>query len=261
MMRGPADTLSAELLGPDQPRRRQPFLVPQDQRQRTARAVGRPDFRPWVDGMPEQLAGQSTISGLSSAPGELQVDQSKISVQNFAAKVGQTQIDEQGIEAAGDFRWETATRQFASKAYQLSSSSIAFGTRDVLDSIHRVGPAACPRRRRLPRRLRSAHSLGDLLTRPAASSRAGQFVGRLQLASDAQRATATLTATAEPLQLVNSADGSIAWNEPKVELATVAAYANADDRLQLTDISLTGNTVKMQGSGVVEQLKTAGWSQ
>lgn len=180
-------------------------------------------------------------------------------MQNFAAKVGQTQINEQGIEAAGDFRWETATRQFASKAYQLSSSSIAFGTRDVSIQFTGSGPPLARGDVAFRGDFDRLTAWGDLLGAQAGGVRPrGQFVGRLQLASDAQRATATLTATAEPLQLVNSADGSIAWNEPKVELATVAAYANADDRLQLTDISLTGNTVKMQGSGVVDQLKTAG---
>ncbi len=259
MMRGPADTLSAELLEPINfvDANRSWFLKingngPLEQ------WAGR--LRPWVAGVPEQLAGQSTITAqLRAAPGMLQVDQSKISVQNFAAKVGQTQINEQGIEAAGDFRWETATRQFASKAYQLSSSSIAFGTRDVSIQFTESGPPLARGDVAFRGDFDRLAAWGDLLGAQSGGIRPrGQFVGRLQLASDAGRATATLNASSEPLQLVNSADGSVAWNEPKVEFATVAAYTSANDQLQLTNINLTGKTVRMEGSGVVEQVRTAG---
>jgi translocation and assembly module TamB len=131
LVRGPADSLTAELL--------EPIAFADENRSWFLKINGNGPLeqwagrlRPWVSGVPEQLSGQSTISAqLRAAPGLLQVDGSKISVQNFAAQVGQTRIAEQAIEAAGDFRWEAATRQFASKSYQLSSSSIAFGTREV----------------------------------------------------------------------------------------------------------------------------------
>jgi hypothetical protein len=267
MMRGPADTLSAELLEPitliDDDHSWFPTIngdcfLKINGNGPLEQWAGR--LRPWVAGVPEQLAGQSTISAqLRAAPGLLQVDQSKISVQNFTAQVGQTQIAEQGIEAAGDFRWETATRQFASKAYQLSSSSIAFGTREVSVQFTESGPPIAHGDVAFRGDLERLSAWGDLLGAQAGGMRPrGQFVGRLQLASDAQRATATINAAAEPLQLVNAADGSLAWNEPKVELATVAAYTSADDRLQLSGINLTGKTIKMEGAGSVDQLRTAG---
>ncbi|MBL9161994.1 MAG: hypothetical protein JNL18_04545 [Planctomycetaceae bacterium] len=267
MMRGPADTLSVELLEPLAVIDDESSWLPQLNGECYLKLNGNGPLeqwagrlRPWVNGVPEQLAGQSTISAqLRAAPGLLQVDQSKISIQNFAAKVGATQIVEAGIEAAGDFRWETATRQFASKAYQLSSSSIAFGTRDVSVQFADAGPPLARGDVAFRGDFDRLAAWGDLLGAQGGGLRPrGQFVGRLQLASDAQRATATLNASAEPLQLVNSADGTIAWNEPKVDLATVAAYTNADDRLQLSGINVTGKTVKMEGSGVVEQLRTAG---
>ena len=267
MMRGPADTLSAELLEPlgmvddDSswfPKLRGDCYLKINGNGPLEQWAGR--LRPWVANVPEQLAGQSTISAqLRAAPGLLQVDQSTISVQNFAAKVGQTQINEQGIEAAGDFRWETATRQFASKSYQLSSSSIAFGTRDVSIQFTESGPPLARGDVAFRGDFDRLAAWGDLLGAQSGGVRPrGMFVGRLQLASDAQRATATLNATSEPLQLVNSADGSLAWNEPKVELATVAAYTSANDQLQLSNVSLICKTVKMEGSGVVEQVRTAG---
>jgi hypothetical protein len=267
MMRGPADTLSAELLEPLAMVDDDDSWLPQLRGECYLKINGNGPLeqwtgrlRPWVANVPEQLAGQSTISAqLRAAPGLLQVDQSTISVQNFAAKVGQTQINEQGIEAAGDFRWETATRQFASKSYQLSSSSIAFGTRDVSIQFTESGPPLARGDVAFRGDFDRLSAWGDLLGAQSGGVRPrGMFVGRLQLASDAQRATATLNATSEPLQLVNSADGSLAWNEPKVELATVAAYTSANDQLQLSSVSLTGKTVKMEGSGVVEQVRTVG---
>jgi translocation and assembly module TamB len=258
LVRGPADSLTAELL--------EPIAFADENRSWFLKINGNGPLeqwagrlRPWVSGVPEQLSGQSTISAqLRAAPGLLQVDGSKISVQNFAAQVGQTRIAEQAIEAAGDFRWEAATRQFASKSYQLSSSSIAFGTREVSIQFTETGPPLARGDVAFRGDFERLAAWGHLLGAQSDGMRPrGQFVGRLQLNSDAQRATATINAAAEPLQLVN-ADGSVAWNEPKVELATVAAYTSADDRLQLSTINLAGKTMKMEGVASVDQFRTAG---
>jgi translocation and assembly module TamB len=267
LMRGPADTLSAEALEPITfvddgagwlPSVNGGCYLKVNGAGPLELWAGR--LRPWVSGLPDRLAGQSTVSAqLRAAPGMLQVDQSTISVHNFAAQLGATQIVEQAIEAAGDLRWESATRQFASKAYQLSSSSVAFGTRDVSIQFPPTGPPIAVGDIAFRGDFDRLAAWGDVLGAPSGGVRPrGQFVGRLQLASDAQRATATLNATSEPFQLVNSADGSLAWNDPKLTLATVAAYTNADDRLQLNNLNVIGKTMRMEGSGVVEQLKSAG---
>ena len=85
----------------------------------------------------------------------------------------------------------------------------------------------------------------------------GQGVGRIQLASDADRATANLTLTAEPFTLVRATAGAPptpAWQEPNLQLATELAYTSADDRLQLTNLRLDGQTIKLTGGGAIPLL-------
>ncbi|WP_428306836.1 hypothetical protein [Lacipirellula sp.] len=257
---GPDDRLAAELLEPiNLADANRSWFVKISGNGPLERWAGR--LRPWVAGVPEQLAGQSTIDAqLRAAPGLLQVDQSQFNVKEFAAQVGTTRIVEQEIQAAGDFRWEAATRQFTSKAYQLSSSSIAFGTREVSVQFADVGPPTARGEVAFRGDFDRMSAWGDLLGGPTSDGvrPRGQFEGLLQLASDAQRATATIRGSSAPFQLVNAADGSLAWNEPRIDFATQASYTNADDRLQLSDMHVTGKTMKLDGGGSIDQLRTAG---
>lgn len=258
-MRGPNDTLAVELL--------EPIVLSDKNRSWFVTLTGNGPLeswagrlRPWVAGVPEQLSGQSTVSAsVRSAPGLLQVTESKISIQNFQAQVGKTRIVEPAIEAAGDFRWDSAARLFDSKAFQLSSRSVAFGTRDASVQFAEAGPPTARGDVAFRGDLERMSSWGDLLGAEPGGLRArGEFEGLLKLSSDANRATAVLTGSAAPLQLVNSADGSLAWNEPRVELATEIAYTNNDDLLRFSNMRLTGKTVKLEGAGDVEQFRTAG---
>jgi hypothetical protein len=258
-MRGPSDTLSAELLEPiDRTDFNQSWFIRLTGNGSLELWAGR--VRPWVAGVPEQLAGQSTITAkLRVRDGLLHVVESQLDVQNLRAQVGSTVIEEQQLKAGGDFRWARADRSLDSNDLQFTSSTIAARARGVSVKLAEVGPPTARGEVAFRGDLERLSSWGIVFGAAQEGLRPrGQAVGRLVLASDASRASATLSATAEPFQLINSVDGALAWNEPRLELGTEATYTSGDDRLQLTNTRVVGKTIQLSGAGVVEQFRTEG---
>jgi hypothetical protein len=267
-MRGPTDTLSGELVEPvDLVDFNQTWLLKVNGNGPLELWSGR--LRPWVAAVPERLAGQTKLSAqVRAQKGLIQVSESKLSVQNLKAQLGQNLVEEPRVEALGDFRWDAIQRAIDSQDLQFSSSTVAARAQGLSVRLSDSGPPI----------VRGEVAFRGDLERVAAWLNAvgpsndglrprGQAVGRLTLASDSTRASANLSLTATPFQLASPASGadpgpgapqtSLAWDEPKLELTTEAIYTHADDRLQLANLRLTGKTVQMNGAGVVEQLRTA----
>jgi translocation and assembly module TamB len=258
-VRGPGDTLTAELLEPiDLTDLNHAWSIRLTGNGPLERWAGR--VRPWVAGVPEQLAGQATLAAqLRARTGFVHVTQSDLDVTDFRAQVGATTIIEPRMKSTGDFRWDSQTRAIESNDLQITSSTVAARASGVSVQFGETGPPTARGRIAFRGDFERVSAWGNLLgaTQDGLRPR-GAFEGLLQLTSDASRATSTLTFKAEPFQLVNAADGAVAWNEPRIDLATEAVYTNADDRLQFSNVRLTGKTVQMQGAGVVEQFRTAG---
>jgi hypothetical protein len=258
-MRGPGDTLTAELLEPvDRTDFNQSWFIRLTGNGPLELWAGR--LRPWIAAVPEQLAGQSTLTAkLRARDGLLHVVESQLDVQNLRAQVGATVIEELQLKAGGDFRWSRADRALESSDLQFSSSTVAARARGVSVKLAEVGPPTARGEVAFRGDLERLSSWGIIFGASQDGLRpSGQAVGRLQLTSDANRATATLSATAEPFQLINSVDGALAWNEPRLELGTEATYTSGDDRLQLTNTRVAGKTIQLTGAGVVEQVQTEG---
>ncbi|MBA3481800.1 MAG: hypothetical protein H0T51_08300, partial [Pirellulales bacterium] len=258
-VRGPGDTLTAELLEPiDLTDLNHAWSIRLTGNGPLERWAGR--VRPWVAGIPEQLAGQATLAAqLRARTGFVHVTQSDLDVTDFRAQVGATAIVEPRMKSTGDFRWDSQTRAIESNDLQVTSSTVAARARGVSVQFGETGPPTARGRIAFRGDFERVSAWGNLLgaTQDGLHPR-GAFEGLLQLTSDASRATSTFTFKAEPFQLVNAADGAVAWNEPRIDLATEAVYTNADDRLQFSNVRLTGKTLQMQGAGVVEQFRTAG---
>ncbi|HEX6961626.1 MAG TPA: hypothetical protein VF175_07145, partial [Lacipirellula sp.] len=258
-MRGPADTLTAELLEPiDRTDFNQSYFVRVTGHGPLELWAGR--LRPWVADVPEQLAGQSTITAqLRARDGLLHVIQSQLDVQNLQVEVGSTVIEERQLKAGGDLRWSRADRVLESADLQFSSSTLAARAQGISIKLAENGPPTARGEIAFRGDLQRMSAWGNLFgTSDEGLQPRGMMQGRLKLTSDASRATATVNIVAEPFQLVNAVDGAFAWNEPRLELATEAIYTHADDRLQLSNSQLAGKTVKMTGAAVIEQFSTAG---
>jgi hypothetical protein len=267
LMRGTRDTVEAELLGPvDLAAASRDWFIRFKGDGPLDSWAGR--LRPWVAAVPDELAGQSTVSArLRLSDGLVELEESQLSIRDFRTRLGQTEIVEPRIEAGGDFRWDAAARSIESREMQLASSTVAGKARGVLLRLADAGP---------PTLRGDAAFRGDLerlavwagLVGAADGLRPrGEAEGRLRLVSDAERATASLTLrSTKPFALVRSAPAAVpnprepvvAWSDPNLQLAAELAYTQADDRLKLADLRLDGQTVKLSGSGAIDQLRGAG---
>ena len=261
-MRGQRDQLSVELAEPiDLAAADRDWLIKVTGNGPLDSWAGR--LRPWVAAVPDELSGQSTVSALVRArEGLVHVTESKLAVDDLRTRVGTKQIIEPRVEMAGDFRWDAGAAAIESQDLTVASSTISGRARGLSLKWLDAGPPTV--RGEIAFRgdfERIAAWLGMTSVEGGMWPR-GEGVGKLLLASDATQATANLTMKAEALQLVRGASPtapeSIVWNEPRVEFSTEATYANAEDRLQLANLRLQGQTVQMTGSGLVEQFRTAG---
>ncbi len=260
LMRGQRDSIEAELLEPvDVAAAGRTWFVRVKGDGPLDSWAGR--LRPWVAAVPDELAGQTTLNArLRLSADLLEVVQSQLSIADFHTRVAGAELVEPRIEASGDFRWDAASRSIDSTDAQLTSSTIAARARGLSLRLADSGPPTMRGEIAFRGDLQrlaawSGHADADIGLSPR-----GQAVGRLQLATSAERATANLTLNAEPFTLVRTAPGAPstpAWQEPKLQLTTELAYTNADDRLQLSNLRLDGQTIKLTGGGSIEQLRTA----
>lgn len=261
VMRGPHDALEAELLEPVD------LAVPQHQWFVRFKGDGPLDswagrLRPWVAAVPDDLAGQTTVSArLRLSEHLIEVTQSQLSIRDFRTRVAGAELAEPRIEAGGDFRWDATTASIDSKEAVFTSSTVAAKARGLALRFAGGGPPTVRGDIAFRGDLERIAAWAGLVGVNEGLWPRGQGVGRIQLASDADRASANLTLTAEPFTLVRAAAGApptTAWQEPSLQLATELAYTSADDRLQLANLRLDGQTIKLTGGGAIEQLRSAG---
>ncbi len=287
LMRGPSDSLELELL--------EPVDLAAADRNWFLRVKGDGPLdswagrlRPWVAAVPDELSGQSTVNArVRLAGGLVEFTQSQVSINDFRTRLAGKELIELRIEAGGDFRWDSARRAIESQNLTIASSTIAATARGVDIRLADVGPPTVRGVVAFRGDLERIAAWAGMVGAPGGLWPRGQGVGRMELASDATRASANLTLNAEPFSLVrlspppsqggarggipaasvstasvpNPPSGlqpTIAWNEPALALATEIAYTHADDRLQLTNLRLDGQTVKLSGAGAIDQLRTAG---
>jgi hypothetical protein len=269
LVKSPRDTLQADLLAPVD------LSAANGQWSLRIKGDGPLDFwagrvRPWVAGVPDALAGAATIDAEVSLGAELvEVAKSQLAVREFRTRVGDVDIIEPRLEASGDLRWSAADRAIKSQDLQLASSTIAARIRGLSLQLADAGPPTLHGDIAFRGDLERMAAWAGLTGAGATVWPRGQAVGRVQLASDAQHATALVTLTATPFLLVRAVptnfqtptpghQPSIAWDEPKLELSANAVYTHGDDRLNLSDIRLRGKTVQMNGVGSIDQTRTAG---
>jgi translocation and assembly module TamB len=279
MMRGAGDTLEVELLEPvDLAAPDHDWFVKVSGQGPLDSWAGR--LRPWIASVPAELAGQATVNArLRLSAGALEIAQSQLSIIDFRTRLGATELIEPRIEAGGDFRYDAVRRAIESQNLQIASSTIAASGRGVDIRLADTGPPTVRGDIAFRGDMERIAAWAGMAQVPGSLWPRGQGVGRMQLASDATSANAHLTLTAEPFTLMRGASAAsaasrggnppgpssptdlqpaIAWSEPKLELATQLAYTHADDRLQLTNLRLDGQTVKLVGAGTIDQLRTVG---
>lgn len=226
-------------------------------------------LRPWVDAMPEQLEGEAQLQAkLISAPGYVQVVECSGRLTNLQLRKEAMQIVEPRVEFAGDFRWDQEAGNLASREATFQSSTVTFRSADIL---LKLAEGAVPTARggmafRADlERLSSA--LGLIGGRDASWAR-GNAVGRMKLSSDGSLVKANISTDVDQLAIVRAGgtgaagvQPQIAWSEPKLQTVVDLNYDVNADRMAVDKISLTGQTLRVDGTAKVEKLTSDGLVQ
>jgi hypothetical protein len=130
-MRGPADTLTAELV--------EPFAVGLADQNLSLKVDGAGPLqswagrlRPWIAAIPPELTGQATLQArLRARAGFVEVAESQLAIEQFQMRSGSTEIAEPRIEAQGDLRFDAAGGTLESESLQFSSSTLAARARNL----------------------------------------------------------------------------------------------------------------------------------
>lgn len=261
-LRGPNETLEAALLSPADFTTTPAWHVQLAGNGPLAAWLGR--LRPWFEA-PGQFAGRATVGGVVRVgPAGVDISGLQANVMQLQGHIAGATVAEPRLEAAGDLRWDRATGTISSPKLLVACSTIAIQTQDLslrwdeAASTKLAGTAAFRTDlERLSTWLGLIDGTGSIWPR-------GEAVGRVELSSDDAAATAKVTLTAEPLailQIGQRPDGGAAaptalWQEPQLRVAATGAYVRADDRLELSQVSVEGRTVQLAGAAGIDQLRT-----
>jgi len=212
--------------------------------------------------------GEGTLSLARKSDHQLE-GSAKIDLTNLhMARNGTMAIDEPRVQFSGDCRWDTADKSLVSREMQLVSSSLSFRSRDVSmqfgslqlgesSATNATGDVAF---RANLERLASVFGMTGfgMVGQGESTWPRGTTTGTLKLSSDDKQLQADFSATTEHLQVVRTVNGrpDIVWAEPQLKTLGKAIYTIDTDRLELQDVQLTGQTVRLLGSATLEQLKT-----
>ena len=223
-------------------------------------------LRPWIDAVPEQLEGEARLQATALASGGyVELLDSSGSVANLQVRNGSMLIDEPRVEFAGDFRWDPNTGDIASRDATFQSSTMTFRSQGVLVQLGGESIPKAEGKIAFRANLERLSAAAGLIQTQSATWARGLAAGELELTSDGKRLSATLNAEADQLAILK-ADGSkgsrrqpkIAWSEPRLKSESRLVYDPSRDRLTLEKLTLVGDTLRLDASSGVEQLRTVG---
>ncbi|NOY30544.1 MAG: hypothetical protein GXP28_10330 [Planctomycetes bacterium] len=167
-------------------------------------------------------------------------------------------IDEPRVQFSGDCRWDSANKSLVSRETQLISSSLSFRSRDVSLQLGESSAATATGDVAFRANLERLASIFGMVGQGESTWPRGTTTGTLKLSSNAEQLQADFSATTEHLQVVRTVNGrpDIVWAEPQLKTLGKAIYTIDTDRLELQDVQLTGQTIRLSGSATLEQMKT-----
>ncbi|MEM9352521.1 MAG: hypothetical protein AAGA92_05870 [Planctomycetota bacterium] len=212
-------------------------------------------LRPWV-GAVDGLSGSADADVLLGVTGDVvEARDARVTLTNFRLGAAGQGVSEPRLELTGSAVYDNQTGGVSSKELQLVGSTVALRAADVFVDPGGVAPRASGTIAYRADLRRLAGVLGSGST--GSTVPVGVAVGNVQLRSEGNALVADLTASAEPLQVLQvAADGSesVAWNEPRLNLEGQASFDPGADRVALTGLQITGQTLRLTVDAKVDQL-------
>jgi len=263
-LRGARDSFNLELLEPvDFQSADQPWMLRIDGKGPLESWAGR--LRPWLASVPKEVGGEAHLEAkVQIASDFVHLMESRMNVEQLRVRQGSLALDEPRLEFSGDCRWDAKTGGIATRELQLVSSSLAFRSRDVKLDFASAGAPTATGSVAFRADLQRLASTAGLIGGQESIWPRGTAVGQLKLTSDAQRLQADFSIQTEQLQLLKTPPGSeavygrpdVLWTEPQLQATGQATYVISQDRGELKNLQLTGQTIRLNTTASLDKLQT-----
>lgn len=221
--------------------------------------------KPWVATAGWQIDGASEITAnIVAANTQLDITDTKITVNNLQASAAGWSVNEPRVEFAGDAHLNRATGEIVANSTQLVSSTISVAAKDLHfatgdHGITQLAGVAAFRADVARLAAWRAPTNDAIQYRPT-----GEFTGNIRFAQQAGHITGEVSATGQNLVLTSAASrptpgatSQTIWQEPRLILHALTNYDSATDRATFDQFQIQSNMLQATASGQVDRVTTA----
>lgn len=224
-------------------------------------------LRPWLAIVPVRLEGDAHARAhVVLFETGLQVVESTGSVVQFLLQNEKLSIDEPRVEFAGTGSFDWQSRNLQMDEMQLLGSSLSCRARGIEVALDAGGKPIARGNVAFRGDLQRIATMMGSAAQPTTTWPKGTAVGQVQLATNAEQVQADFGVKIEQLQLVRATAAAgavygqpeVVWSEPMIETTGVAKYLLADDRVQLDNLRVRGQTLQLSSSATIDRVSTVG---
>ncbi|MGI9427402.1 MAG: hypothetical protein ACR2NM_02010, partial [Bythopirellula sp.] len=221
-------------------------------------------------GVPERLEGDAHLTARVQVTSvALHIVESTGSIVQLRMQNGPMSIDEPRVEFSGDAAWHRQTGRVESSELQLLGSSFSLRGRDFAMDLAAQGPPTARGDVAFRADLERLAAIAGVAGQPKSTWPRGTVVGQLKLTSNAEQIQADYRMKIEQLELARMTASSgafygkpeIVWKEPQLEVSGAAIYAVAQDRAQLDNLQVRGQTLSLNSTVRVDRVSSDGMLQ
>ena len=169
-------------------------------------------------------------------------------------------IDEPRVNFSGQAKWDPETNSFAAPEFDFAGSTVSLRARDLSYTMNEENQARARGNVAFSVNLERIAGILSLLQKAEATWPRGIAEGTLQLSSQQGSIEGNLRAHIKQLQLLQNPQvpgrPEILWNEPQLQVSTVARYDSSADRVQVSNLVLQGKTLQLSGNVSIDQLSS-----
>ncbi len=226
--------------------------------------------KPWIDTAGWQIDGASEIAANIRATGaQLDVTESKITVNNLQASSPGWNVNEPRLEFAGDAHINRATGEIIANSTQLVTSTVSVVAKDVHFATGERGIAQLAGVAAFRADVARLASWRAPTNAPTQYLPAGEFTGNIRFAQQSGHITGEVSATGQNLILTSTASrgapgaapspaaSQTIWQEPRLIVHALTNYDSAADRATFDQFQIQSNTLQANASGQVDRVTTA----
>ncbi|HEX4415772.1 MAG TPA: hypothetical protein VH107_19230, partial [Lacipirellulaceae bacterium] len=231
--------------------------------------------KPWVTTAGWQIDGASEITAnIVAANTQLDVTDTKITVDNLQASSAGWNVNEPRVEFAGDVHLNRTSGEIVANSTQLASSTISVAAKDLHFATGERGIAQLTGVAAFRADVARLASWRARTNDPVQYRPTGEFTGNIRFAQQSGHITGEVSATGQNLILTSTSGSPLPpgeagmrapsssasktiWQEPRLTLHALTNYDSTTDRATFDQLQIQSNTLQASASGQVDRVTTA----